>query len=87
MIAVIGSLTMASTASSQAPQKVNGTASTSDALNIPPIAREILENYSGVAPDEVAPHVVQIVRHIPSWFQLSLLCFSIAVTTPSNGVQ
>ncbi len=79
---------MASTTSSQAPQKVNGTASTSDALNIPPIAREILENYSGVAPNEVAPHVVQIVRHIrSSRFQLSLLCFSMTVTTPSNGFQ
>ena len=57
---------MASGTTAQAPQEVNGKASTSDAINIPPIAREILENYSLILPNEVVPHVVKIVSRLYS---------------------
>lgn len=52
---------MASESPAQAPPQVNGKATSSDTLNIPPLAREILEKYSLIPPEEVAPHVLQIV--------------------------
>lgn len=62
---------MASETSAQAPPKVDGKAS-SDTIIIPPIAREVLENYSLIPPEEVASHVLQIVcRFRSSWFQFT----------------
>ena len=35
---------------------------TESVTSIPPVARELLEHYSKIAPDEVIPHVVALVR-------------------------
>jgi hypothetical protein len=39
--------------------------------SIDPAARSLLEEYSGLSPDEVLPHVVALVRHFGF---LSLAC-------------
>lgn len=57
---------MASESTAQAPEGANSKASTSDSIKLPPIAREILENYSLIPSDEVAPHVARIVCHLAS---------------------
>ena len=57
---------MASETTGPAPQGENGKTSTFDAISVPPIAREILENYSSIPPDEVAPHVLRIVCRLRS---------------------
>ena len=57
---------MASEPTAQSPEGANSKASTSDPIKLPPIAREILENYSLIPSEEVAPHVVRIVCHLPS---------------------
>ena len=77
---------MASKPTAQAPEGANCKASTSDAIKLPPIAREILENYSLIPSDEVAPHVARIVCHFPS------PCFCICearalLMAPSLGLE
>lgn len=63
---------MASETSAQALQEVNDKASSSDAINISPIAREILENYSLIPSDEVEFRVRKVVSHShPFWFLLA----------------
>lgn len=58
--------------SAQAPLEVNIKVSSSDTINIPSVAREILEKYSLIPPEEVASHVLQIVcRFRFSWFQFA----------------
>ena len=66
IITVIDSLSMASESTAQAPENGNSKVSTSDTINLPPIAREILENYPLIPANEVAPHVARIVCHLPS---------------------
>ena len=67
---------MASMTPAQAPPKVAGGVSTSDPINVPPMAQELFEKYSLLAPDDVAPHVAQIVRSFrpPSGFSMSSRC-------------
>ena len=62
----MGGLPMASEPTAQAPEGANSEASTSDTISVPPIAREILENYSSIPSDEVVPHVLRIVCPFPS---------------------
>lgn len=61
-------MTLPSDGSTPAPPKVNDKASSSDAIDVPPIAREILESYSHIPSDKVDSHVIQIVSrpHSPS---------------------
>ena len=70
---ILGISTTASMTPAQAPPKVAGEASTSDAINIPPIAQEILRK---VLASCAAPHVAQIVRSFcpPSGFGKSSRC-------------
>ena len=62
---------MASQTLSQALHKANAKAPTSDIINVPSTAREILEKYSLIPAEEVAPHVVEIVRCFRSSWPLS----------------
>lgn len=59
---------MASESTAHAPEGENDKASSSDNIQLQRIAREILENYSLIPPDEVVPHVVSIVCHLPSLY-------------------
>lgn len=36
-----------------------------DVVDIPPPGRQLLEKYSGIPPDEVVPHALELVRSLP----------------------
>ena len=70
---------MASESTAQAPERASSKASSSDTINLPPTAREVLENYSLIPSNEVAPHVARIVCHLPSPY--SRICEACALLT------
>ena len=77
---------MASAPTTQVRGGANSNASTSDTIKLPPIAREILENYSLIPSNEVAPHVVRIVCHLSSPY--SRICEACALLIAlSLGVE
>ena len=51
------------TTSEEANHKPKAAWFTEDVTEIPPSARELLEQYSNIAPDEVLPHVIEQVSH------------------------
>ena len=65
---------MASETMAQALRNANAKAPTSDVIDVPPMAREILEKYSLISSEEVATHVVEIVRFLRSpWSHSTLM--------------